>query len=225
MSDQIFDQLRDLIFRGQLKPGDRVMSEREMAETFGVSRPTVREAIHKLVDRGLLEHRHGVGTFVLERGRKTDAHPLLQVLGGHEPTLEELLEVRMALECNSAVLAAQRASEADLNLLEKNVAEMGREVETGQIVLDEDASFHMNIAFATNNVVQIHLMRSFYELLHYGMNRMFHDWYATPGNDRLAYQHHLRIFEAIRRRDGQAAGQAMEEHIGSLLSFCRERWL
>ena len=64
VSDQVFEQIRDLVFRGQLKPGEQLMPERDLAQALGVSRPTVREAIHKLVAMGLLEHRQGQGTFV-----------------------------------------------------------------------------------------------------------------------------------------------------------------
>jgi len=221
MSDQIFEQIRDLIFRGHLKPGQRLWSERRMSQTFAVSRPTVREAMHKLIDRGLIEHRRGVGTFVRLVEHNTDSNPLLQILGGREPNLEELIEVRMPLECSGAKLAAERAGREDLSRLEVNIHQMTRQVEIGRIAVDEDASFHMNIAFATNNGVHIHLMRSFYDLLQYFMNRIYHEWYAIAGNDRLALNHHLMILESIRRRDPPGAEAAMCEHMNALLELAR----
>ena len=76
VSDQAYEQIRDLVFRGQLKPGDQIMPERELAQALGVSRPTVREAIKKLVTMGLLEHRQGQGTFVSSTDSQREHNPL-----------------------------------------------------------------------------------------------------------------------------------------------------
>ena len=80
ISDQIFEQLRDMIYRGEFQPGQRLMSERELAERFAVGRPTVREAVLKLVDQGLIQSRRGVGTFVADEKTQNVSGPLLQVL-------------------------------------------------------------------------------------------------------------------------------------------------
>lgn len=224
-SDLIFNQIRDLIFRGQLKPGQRMEPERVLARSFGVSRPTLREAIQKLVERGLVENRHGVGTFVCKSDPLGAPSPLLKILGGQAPPLADYLEVRRALEINGATLASRRATEADIKLLAANIEVMRDQVETGRILIEEDASFHMNIAYATHNVVQIHLMRPFYDLLHYGMTRMFERWYTQPGHDWRALDNHVRIFEAIRRREPEVAAEAMEEHIDALIDMCREAGL
>ncbi len=124
MSDQVFEQLKDLIFRGHLKPGERLMTERELAENLSVSRPTVREAINKLVAMHLLEHRQGQGTFVNPPTAGADKNPLAAVLNGQDAGLMDLLEVRLGLECNAVALAARRATEEDVRELEKCVREM-----------------------------------------------------------------------------------------------------
>src|SRR5665648_248222 len=122
VSDQAYEQIRDLIFRGQLKPGEQIMPERELAQALGVSRPTVREAIKQLVTMGLLEHRQGQGTYVRSISDQRDLNPLAAMIEGHSPTLEELLEVRMGLEGQAVTLAAQRATSEDLLVLEKALA-------------------------------------------------------------------------------------------------------
>ena len=119
VSDQAFEQIRDLIFRGQLKPGEQLMPERELAQALGVSRPTVRETIKQLVTMGLLEHRQGQGTFVRSIDDRRGLNPLAAMIEGHNPTLEELLEVRMGLEGQAVSLAAQRATPEDLQVLER----------------------------------------------------------------------------------------------------------
>lgn len=224
-SDLVFNQIRDLIFRGQLKAGQRLPPERELAQSLGVSRPTLREAIQQLVDQGLVDNHHGVGTFVHKTEPQDDPGPLLKLLGGQAPPLVDYLEVRRALEINGAALAARRAGEADIKLLAGNIKTMRDQVETGRIAIEEDASFHMNIAYATNNMVQIHLMRSFYDLLHYGMNRMFESWYTRPGSDWQAFHKHVEIFQAIGGHDPDRAAQAMKEHIDVLIEMCQEKGL
>ena len=85
VSDQAYEQIRDLIFRGQLKPGEQIMPERDLAQALGVSRPTVREAIKQLVTMGLLEHRQGQGTFVRSISDQRELNPLAAMIEGHSP--------------------------------------------------------------------------------------------------------------------------------------------
>lgn len=219
-SDQIFEQLRDLILRGRLKPGERLMGERDMAARFEVSRPTVREAIHRLADRGLIEHRRGVGAFVLPPGG-IDSPPLLKILGGQGIDPKDLVEVRMALECSGVRYAAERADRDDIGRLEANLACMAEEFRTGALSIDEDIAFHMNIAFATHNVVHIHLMRSFHDLLQYIMERLYKDFYAVSGADQISLEQHAAMVEAIRRRDPDAAEAVMREQLGRLLELAK----
>lgn len=222
-SDQIYEQIRDLIFRGELKPGEKMMSERQMAEAFNVSRPTVREAVHRLTDRGLIENRRGVGAFVGHACDETGSPSLLRILGGKDVNPVDLIEVRLTLECSGVGYAAERATQEDLSKLERNIKVMRRQFETKQSDMIEDLSFHMNIAFATHNLVHIHLMRSFYDLLHFLMSRFFETWYSNFGYDQLALDQHVRILESIRHRDPEAAEKAMREQIESLLDLVRQQ--
>ncbi len=223
VSDQAFEQIRDLIFRGQLKPGEQLMPERELAQALGVSRPTVREAIKQLVTMGLLEHRQGQGTFVRSIDDRRGLNPLAAMIEGHNPTLEELLEVRMGLEGQAVSLAAQRATPEDLLVLEKALTHMLAENRAGRLGIEEDVSFHMAIAFATRNTVQVHIMKTFYDLLHYGIKENLHYLYEDPANLEMIGRQHTEIFQAIKNHDPRAAYAAMQRHITFVLNFFRER--
>jgi len=219
VSDQVFEQLRDLIFRGQLKPGQQVLPERELALSMGVSRPTVRAAINKLVDRGLLEHRQGQGTFVRQPPSAQDNNPLKLLLDGHEATLVELLEVRLGLECNAAALAARRATEEDVRLIEKSLIAMRENVERGGLAFEEDAHFHMCIAYASKNPVQIHIMKHLYDLLRFGIRENLAHLYQSPANIQEVMAQHEKVLDSIRRHDTDAAFQSMLHHINFVVDF------
>ena len=223
VSDQAYEQIRDLIFRGQLKPGEQIMPERDLAQALGVSRPTVREAIKQLVTMGLLEHRQGQGTFVRSISDQRELNPLAAMIEGHSPTLEELLEVRMGLEGQAVSLAAQRATPEDLQVLEKALAHMLQENRAGRLGIEEDVSFHMAIAYATKNTVQVHIMKTFYDLLHYGIKENLHYLYEDPANLHMIGKQHTEIFQAIKDHDPEAAYAAMKRHISFVLNFVQER--
>ena len=130
ISDLVFEQIRDLIFKGHLRPGDKLMAERDLAENLGVSRPTVREAINKLVALRLLEHRQGQGTFVNPSPLLTRTNPL-GIMDGQDVTVTDMLEVRLGLECNAVMMAARRATEEDIRDMEKSLGTMITEIEEG----------------------------------------------------------------------------------------------
>ena len=219
VSDQVFERIRDHIFRGQLMPGQRVPGERQLAESFGVSRPTIREAMHKLLDRGLIEHQRGVGAFVRQADPSKESPPFLRLFGEPKPDLRDLIEVRLYLECSGVRYAAQRADQDDISLLEANLRRMNLMHEKGDPDIDEDTSFHMNIAFATHNAVHIHLMRNFHDLLLYLMRELMNDWYSLPGYDALSLRQHTEILDAIRRRDPDIAEKVMHEQISTLFKL------
>ncbi len=142
ISDQVFDQLRELIFRGEFKTGEQILTERELAEAFGVSRTSVRDAINKLVVMGLLEQRQGQGTFV-RSPESSDKSILATMVESQGASITDLLEVRMGLECNAAAMAATRAVEKDFQFMEKSIQEMQQEVQSGRLGTEADASFHI----------------------------------------------------------------------------------
>jgi GntR family transcriptional repressor for pyruvate dehydrogenase complex len=222
ISDQVFEQIRDLLFRGQLKTGEKLRPERELAQVLGVSRPTVREAINKLVTMGFLEHRQGQGTFVRSLDSQRENNPLSAIIQGPEASLEDLLEVRMGLEGQAAILAAQRANPEDLRILANALSAMQSKNQAGELGIEEDVSFHMGIAYATKNTAQVYLMRSFYDLLHFGIKENLRYLWDDPRNLPIIQQQHTAIFEAIKHHDPEGAYLAMKQHITFVLEYVRE---
>jgi len=218
ISDQVFDQLRELIFRGEFKAGEKILTERELAEAFGVSRTSVRDAINKLVVMGLLEQKQGQGTFV--RSPESRQKSLIATMvESQDASITDLLEVRMGLECNAAALAASRAVEKDLHFMEKSIEEMQKEVKSGRLGTEADASFHMAIAYATNNPLQIFIMKNFYDFLFTGIKVNLEGLYKVPGNVDTIMDQHTAIYQAIREADPGAANRAMKRHIDFVYNF------
>lgn len=218
ISDQVFDQLKEIIVRGEIKPGEQLMPERELAVAMDVSRTTIRNAISKLVVMGFLEHRQGQGTFV----RSPDArenNPLAIAMREQDATVEDLLEVRMGMECNAAALAARRADKKDIRFLEKSLKEMNAEVRAGGLGTEADVSFHMAISYATKNPVQIHIMRDFYDFLFYGIKENLSHLYRDAGRIEEIVRQHTDIVDAIRDRDPERAFESMRRHIFYVLNF------
>jgi DNA-binding FadR family transcriptional regulator len=200
------------------------MPERQLADSLKVGRPAIREAIQKLIESNLVETRRGSGTFVARLESREQPGPFIRLLHGQEFTVQEFLEVRMALECNGASLAAKRATEEDLRLLENNIRTMKKEVmETPEKrVLHQDLSFHMNISYATRNMVQISLMKSFYDFMLSGMKETYPRLIRVPGLDPLVMQQHIAIFDAIRERNPGLAQDAMRAHINTIIEYYSE---
>ncbi len=222
VSDQVFDQLRELIFRGEFKQGEQIVPERELAEALNVSRASIRDAISKLVAIGLLEQRQGQGTFVQTPDDKKK-HPLAVAMETQGATLEDLLEVRRGLECNAAYLAAMRAGDSDLHFLEKSIEEMKDEVQSGRLGTEADVSFHMAISYAAKNPLQVYLMRNFYDYLFVGIKENLVHLYKDPANIEKIVKQHTDIFHAIQSHDPDTAFNAMQQHIDFVLNFFKSR--
>jgi GntR family transcriptional repressor for pyruvate dehydrogenase complex len=221
ISDQIYEQIRDMIYRGEYRPGQKLMTERDMASFFRVGRPTVRTAIQKLIDNELIVSRRGVGTFVLDEKSRSRKKPLLEILNDEDFTISEFQEIRMTLELKSAELAAQRATEEDLLLIEQSLDRITLEKETGNAGMGSDISFHMNIAYAGKNIVLIQLMKSFYDAQYTVMDLAYNELFQSLGIDEIIDRQHRSIAEAIKSRNPEMARSAMQEHLGTILKNCR----
>ncbi len=218
ISDQVCDQLREMIYRGYLKPGERLISERELSLALGVSRPTVREAINKLVILGLIDQKQGQGNFVKQPDPKKQ-NPLAQAMDAENATLVELLEVRMGLECNAAAMAALRADDRDIEFLQNSLQEMKEDIASGGLGNEADVSFHMAISYATRNPVQVHIMRNLYDYLFFGISKNLQGLYEDPRNIERIISQHTEIYEAIKSRDSGRAFSCMQRHITFVLDF------
>ncbi|KTT22041.1 transcriptional regulator PdhR [Pseudomonas oryzihabitans] len=219
LSDDIVKHLEALIAEGSLRPGERLPAERALAERFGVSRPSLREAIQKLTARGLLLSRQGGGTYVTEALNSAFTDPLLPLLESREETRRDLLEFRHTLEGACAYYAAQRATQPDLarlTLAWERLEDCYRRRETisREEEGDADAAFHMAIAEASHNAVYLHSIRSLFELLRHHMVTNIGGMHAhrEETRDRLIEQHRA-LYEAIVEGRADGAREAANRHL------------
>ena len=213
ISDQVFDQIRELIYRGRLAPGEKLMTERELAQVMNVSRTTIRDAIQRLVAKGLIFQVQGKGTFVKTQKEKLQ-NPLAMAIQAQDVSLENLLDLRIGLESTAASLAASRAEESDIIALEQSLIKMEDDHCRGRLGSHADTSFHMAIAFASKNPLHIQIMRNLYDFLFDGIRENLEFLYTDPANMQSVMEQHALILESIKKRDPERAYQSMKTHIG-----------
>ena len=214
ISEEIVEQIKELISKGELKPGDRVPSERELASMLGVSRPSVREAIMVLGAMGFLEARQGGGTFVRALTEASIMDPLAKLVEQKDPELlRALAEVRMGLESWSAYLAAQRADDGDLAELRRIYAVMEKQAARGGWDSEVDAEFHYAITAASHNSLQMHVLDSIHSIFHATIQVALMEFYQQEGHLQKLLTHHREIMEAIAAHEPELARQKMMEHL------------
>jgi GntR family transcriptional repressor for pyruvate dehydrogenase complex len=217
VSDTIVEQIQDLILQGELQPGDRLPPERELAERLQVSRPSLREAIGVMEAKGMLQVRRGGGTYVRDVMEPSVTDPLLHLIAAHPETVGDVLELRHALEETAAYHAAQRATDADLGLIESRLAVLEAIYATGAASPAEeaaaDAAFHLAIADAAHNPVLSHVMRSLLRVLEASSARSF-EALRTDASDHAAIMaQHRRLLDTVAGRDPRQARDAARQHL------------
>ncbi len=217
ISTKIAEQIKTLINKGALKPGDALPPERELVKVFNVSRASLREALNSLAGMGFLEMSQKHRTIVrsLASGRITD--PLHHLLQEDIQTVFELIEVRKAIETWSAYHAATRATADDIARLEKSVESMRIKIEQGISVVEDDANFHLAISEATQNKIQTHLMFSIYDILKESLGK-----YYESIEMREVYKQHCKVVDAIKKRDSALASERMHEHLDYVETHVKE---
>jgi GntR family transcriptional repressor for pyruvate dehydrogenase complex len=206
--ERIVDQIERLIVAGDLKVGDQLPAERELAEQFTVSRTAVREAIKALREKGLVEIRLGRGTFVTN-GASGAVRRSLGLLLKDESGFTNLVEVREILEPEIAALAATRVAEENIAAMTEAVEMMETALENVEIFVEADLDFHLALAEATQNPVIPALMDSIIELLREQRKRTGN----VEGGLARGQYHHKKILEAVIQHDPLAARQAMQDHL------------
>ncbi|WP_312922382.1 GntR family transcriptional regulator [Stutzerimonas nitrititolerans] len=219
LADDIVTQLEAMILEGTLKAGERLPAERALAEQFGVSRPSLREAIHKLAAKGLLVSRHGGGNFVAESLGSTFSDPLLHLLENNDDAQRDLLEFRHTLEGSCAYYAALRATEVDRQrLTEAFEALQSCYAREGKVTRAEegaaDAQFHLAIAEASHNAVLLHTIRGLFDLLRRNVVTNIGGMYALRDETRdMLMSQHRELYETIMARRAGEARDVIHRHI------------
>ena len=215
ISDTIANELEKRILEGSLKPGGRLPSERDLAVELGVSRPSLREAIHKLVSKGLLTTRHGGGTYVTDRLEAPFVDPWQEMLSGHPLLQNDLLEFRHMLEGQAAYLAAERATDADIERLDAAYAALENVYANGEMraCINIDVAFHQVIAESAHNVLIGHLTASLLRVVHGHIASNLEHLYARPQRWGQLQSQHRAIWQAIREHKPEDAAKAARAHI------------
>ncbi len=208
VSEDIAAQLKRLIAEGELRSGDQLPSERELSEQFKVSRPSVREAIRTLESMGLLEARHGHGTYVATSVEAL-VQPLAHAIAREENAILEIFEVRRLLEPQLAALAAARAGGPELEELEEILEKQGRQVAEGGTGAELDTAFHSALARSAKNTLLLRLNDTLVDCLRDSRRRSL----ETPERPRRSLAGHRAILRALRARDPKAAQRAMLKHL------------
>src|SRR6202790_225524 len=208
--EQIVQQIEDSIVKGDLKAGDQLPAERDLAQRFGVSRTAVREAVKALREKGLVEAYSGRGTFITDGTTQAVRQSLdLMVKIGQPEGSTYLAEVRAILEPEIAALAAARVQEPELATMREAVAAMDRAGSDPETYIEADLDFHLALAEGAANPLILSLLHSTLGLLREHSLRIF----RVPGGPERGQIHHKRILEAVERRDSEKAREAMRAHL------------
>lgn len=216
LSEKIIAQISDALVSGELKPGDRLPPERELAEQFGVSRTVIRDAVKTLAGRGILHVKHGAGIFVTTSeenaigrlGALSDILPLQGV------SLRDLFEVRKVLEAEGAEWAARRRNDLHLKRLRGILEDAYRNSENVEVLSERDAQFHVAIAEASQNLVLVRVMLTLLDLLAQSRRESL----SIPGRVKLSLKDYERIVEEIEAQRHEGARETMLEHLTSVES-------
>ena len=222
LADSIADHLEQLILEGALRPGERLAGERELAEKFEVSRPCLREALESLQRRGLLETTKS-GTYVA-KFMASLTEPLAAILQSNEQALVDYLEYRGLVEGEAARLAALRATDYEIEAIENCLERIkaAHQIEDPTAEAEADVDLHMLIYEASHNIVLLHIMRAFSDMLRRGVFYNRNQLYAHQGfRDQLLTQH-LAIGEAIVARKPEEAAEAATYHMRSTAETLKE---
>jgi GntR family transcriptional repressor for pyruvate dehydrogenase complex len=222
VAQETVERIAGMIRDGEYAPGDRLPSERKLAEQLQVGRTSVREAIRQLETIGLLEARHGLGTFVKDPSNEMIQAAFLSHLLPDQDTLNKLFDLREIIEVEAAARAAQNAKPHQINAMRKwmETVEMciAREDATGTIIADVE--FHRQIMIATGNDILVNLMDSIVNLL----RDMRSDSMVIPDLLPKIISGHRSILATIEAGDSAAARQAMKAHLAEISQRVKSYW-
>lgn len=216
LPEMVSRQLEAMILDGRLQPGERLPAERVLCDKLNVSRGVLREALKALRARGVIETRRGSGTYVAIFQEFHPSTPLQKLLQNHEGTLTSLLEVRRLLEGEAAYLAAQRATDEDLEILRQAFEAMeknrpGKDFAHTHAQLD--IAFHRAIYGAAHNPVLLLALNGIRDLMMSFVFNTADKLYVLPMPKKQLHIQHRRIYQAIEGHNPRAARRAAHSHI------------
>lgn len=215
--ESVTEQIMDLIKNNELKPGDKLPPERELAGKLSISRGSLREAFRVLESRGLIKSKPGGGRFIREINNEDLIDTENVVLNLERSSILELIEAREMFEVKIAELAAKRASSEDIIIIENALKKINKEIKEGkknewneETILDKE--FHLSIARASHNFVFINIMKLHLELLKNTREKTI----QIPGRRKELIEEHSKIFQAIKEHNSDKASKAMLVHLKNI---------
>jgi GntR family transcriptional repressor for pyruvate dehydrogenase complex len=210
--NEIVERILEMIRRGELKEGLKIPSERSLAQSFGVSRNCIRQAIQTLSERHILEGHRGDGTYVCAPDDTALINSFALVLQAKGDLIREILEFRMLMEPQIASLAARNISREELDRLKIIICDQERRILAGREDSELDGAFHLGLAAASKNRIIKQVMDMTNEIL--GESRSESLWNET--RRKASVVGHLKIIDALENRDPDMAFEAMKEHLRSV---------
>jgi len=216
--ESVIEQIMNLIKNNELKPGDKLPPERELAEKLSISRGSLREAFRVLESKGLIKSKPGGGRFI--RKIKKDAFIDTEnvILNLEKSSILELLEAREIFEVRVVEFATERATAEEVKVIEEVFSRVSEEGEAEDIdaedeeKMESDTEFHMAIARASHNFVFINMMRLHLDLLKETREKTW----QIPGRREEQQEEHWAIFQAIKEHNSKKASEAMLRHLRSI---------
>jgi GntR family transcriptional regulator, transcriptional repressor for pyruvate dehydrogenase complex len=209
MTEEVVNQVREMVHLGKLRPGDRLPPERDLAKQLGISRASLRTGLRFLSASGLLTSRHGSGTYIAAGPPILDSEPLSMLAALHGFTTEKMFEARRLVEVAVAGLAAENATDEQLRVMSDEVTDTYAALDNPQEYLVHDFGFHRAVATASGNPI----LAAFMEML---ADILYERRCKTIGRSRdlkESVEMHRKIYHAIRARNPDAARKAMSEHL------------
>lgn len=211
--ESVIDQIMDLIKNSELKPGDKLPPERELAEKFSISRGSLREVFRVLESRGLIKSKPGGGRYIREIRKNGYNNAENIILSLEKSSILELLEAREIFEVKIAEIAAQRATLEDIEIIEEALNKMNQKEEIKDDKKTEsDTEFHLAIASASHNFVFVNIMKLQLDLLKETREKTW----QILGRREKQYQEHRAIFQAIKEYNSKKAGEAILKHLRNI---------
>lgn len=214
--EQVIEQIKLSIEAGEISPGDKLPSERELAVKLSISRSVVREAMSVLSAQGLLDIRPGIGVFLADDEEQQLIQGMNRILNKEQVDVSELLEVRQGLECQAAYLAAQRATDKDLQGIRDALLKLEKAVNENQVAAKEDFAFHAAIVRASKNILIIEMLALLSDRFIAALSKSRSQSLLKPNKAKQVVIEHYEIYEAIQSRDPERAHEMMLKHLESV---------
>ncbi|HEY5191291.1 MAG TPA: FadR/GntR family transcriptional regulator [Candidatus Deferrimicrobium sp.] len=207
--EEIVSKVKNMIEKGRFKAGDQLPVERELAEVFRVSRSSVREALRSLESQGFIESRQGDGTYIASQPVESLVRPLASVILTEKDDQMELFEMRRMIEPDLAYLAAERATEEEIAMLEKVLSLQEEQIARGEYGSDVDRNFHNILARASKNKALLRITDNIMDLLANSREQ----YLQVEGRPQKSILRHREVLDAIRAREPERAEKCMLEHL------------